>query len=81
MTSIHAVRVRFGCMWCHLGDMAPFCSGPLIGRQGDGVGERCRLSCLMSYVVISCRECMGCVEGLQLHLTAALRETQGSQAV
>lgn len=39
----------------------------------------------MSYVlcvcaIISCRKCMGCVEGLQLHLTAVLQETQGSQA-
>lgn len=45
-----------------------------------GRGAGCHVLCLMLRVALSYGETMGCVEGLQLHLTALLLRTQGIQA-
>lgn len=62
--------------------MASFYSGPLIGRQriSGGRGADCYVSCLILCAVLSCRETEGHAEDLQLHLTAVLQGTRGSQA-
>lgn len=59
--------------------MAPLYSGPLIGRQGvsGARGAGCHVLCLMVGAIISCMECMGRVEGLQLYLTAVLTGDTG----
>lgn len=62
--------------------MAPFYSGPLIGRQSvsGGRGAGCHVLCLMLCAVFSWRETVDRAEAMQLHLTAVLQGTQTSQA-